>query len=67
MEQLYGLFLIALAVGVYFFPTWIAAYRNHTSAGGIVVINCFLGWTVLGWIIVLAWAVSGTHSRATKT
>ncbi len=53
--------LILSIVGfcVYFFPSYVAMDRGHPSKGGIIVINLFLGWTFLGWVIALAWAFSG--------
>jgi hypothetical protein len=51
---LIGTFILAL----YFLPSIVAGGRNHASSGGILVINLFLGWTVLGWIGALAWAAS---------
>lgn len=54
--------LIALAIGlgVYFLPAVVAAMRSHENEGGIMVLNLLLGWTVLGWIAALVWAVSGS-------
>jgi hypothetical protein len=43
---------------IYFLPS--IAGRKHPHAGGIFVINLFLGWTFLGWVGALAWAMSGT-------
>ena len=53
MEYLYFLAVF------YFIPSLIAGFRNHRSAGSIFVINLFLGWTFLGWVIALAMSVSG--------
>ena len=47
----------------YFLPTIIAMIRNHRSAGGIFALNFFLGWTLIGWIASLVWALS--ESRTT--
>ncbi len=49
--------LIALAL--YFLPSIIAVARSHRQVGPIVVINFFLGWTLIGWVLCLAWSVSG--------
>ncbi|WP_455231166.1 superinfection immunity protein [Geopseudomonas aromaticivorans] len=49
------LFLIAL-ICVYFIPGLVASSRDNPSAGGVWVINIFLGWTLLGWVVALAWA-----------
>jgi len=42
---------------LYFFPIFIAGMRRHPYAGAIFVVNLFLGWTLLGWVVSLAWAV----------
>lgn len=49
---LFALFLLAL----YFLPTIVASTRNHPNKIPIFVINLFLGLTLLGWVISLAWA-----------
>jgi hypothetical protein len=48
--------LWSLLLALYFLPYINALSRKHRSAGAILVINLFLGWTVLGWIIALAWS-----------
>jgi Superinfection immunity protein/Short C-terminal domain len=42
----------------YFFPTIIALGRGKSNAGAILVLNLFLGWTFIGWIVALVWAIS---------
>lgn len=32
--------------------------QKKKKADGPIVINIFLGWTLIGWVIALAWAVS---------
>ena len=49
------LFLTLLAL-LYFLPTIVAANRGHGIAL-ILVLNLFLGWTVIGWFILLVWAL----------
>jgi hypothetical protein len=56
-----GIGLLLLLAALYFLPGVIAHIRNHSSMGGIWVLNIFLGWTGLGWLIALIWAVSGRH------
>jgi hypothetical protein len=55
--------LILLAVG-YFIPTIIAATRHVRNVGAVIVINLFLGWTVIGWVIALAMAFGSAPPRA---
>ena len=53
--------LIVLVVGgLYFIPTIVALMRDHPSKGGIIVLNVLLGWTLIGWVVSLAWAASST-------
>ncbi|QCG97805.1 superinfection immunity protein [Azospirillum sp. TSA2s] len=56
------LIISLICIAIYFLPTIVAVNRDHTSKGGVIVINIFLGWTFLGWVIALAWAFSGKHS-----
>lgn len=52
------LILLMLVFGLllYFLPTMVAQGRNRAAA--ITVVNVFLGWTLLGWVGALAWALS---------
>ena len=53
LDAVYILILI-----LYFVPWLIALMRDHNNIGSILVVNLFLGWTVIGWIVALAWACS---------
>ena len=46
------------AIAVYLVPSMIATVRGHDSALAIVVLNILLGWTFIGWVIALVWALS---------
>ena len=48
------LFFIAL----YFLPTILAVARSKANVVAIFLVNLFFGWSVIGWIIALVWAVS---------
>jgi hypothetical protein len=52
-----GVLLIILGAAGYFLPTIIALARRHPSTGFVVVINLFLGWTLVGWVWALARAL----------
>jgi len=41
---------------LYFLPAIVAFYRRHHNRGAIFVLNFFLGWSGLGWIIALIWS-----------
>ena len=40
----------------YILPFCVAAGRDHPSTTAILVFNLALGWTVIGWFAVFAWA-----------
>jgi hypothetical protein len=51
--------LLLLFLGIHFLPAFVAVVREHRHAGLIFVLNLLLGWTVIGWIILLVWACVG--------
>jgi hypothetical protein len=48
--------LILLFVAAYFIPTIVANIRQVPSTGSVTVVNLFLGWTFIGWVVALAMA-----------
>ena len=54
----FGWIVGALFLVPYFLPTIIAIIRGKNNAGGIFVLNFLLGWTVIGWVGALLWALS---------
>ena len=54
---LLGLGLLGFgAVLVYFFPSFVG--RNRREGLSIFLLNLFVGWSFLGWVIALIWAVT---------
>ena len=41
---------------MYFLPSIIALARNKRDLLAIFLLNLFLGWSVIGWIVALVWA-----------
>lgn len=66
---LFILIAASLAFVVYFLPSLVASRRRHHQAMVVFILNLFLGWTLLGWVIALAIAAStvkaepSTHNR----
>jgi hypothetical protein len=58
MQGVGGVLAIILVVGGYFLPSIIAKSRKHHQYSPILLINVFLGWTLLGWFVALVWSVS---------
>jgi hypothetical protein len=49
---------LLVALSAYFLPTIVAVVRRRVpNTGSLVVINAFLGWTFVGWVVALAMAV----------
>ena len=56
------------AIALYFSPTLVAAVeKKRPNALSIGLLNLLAGWTVIGWIVALVWAYSGTTSTAAPT
>lgn len=51
-----GFLFLGFILLMYFLPSVIASSREHKNKPAIVVLNLFLGWTGLGWIVALIWA-----------
>jgi hypothetical protein len=54
-----GIGLVVLWVFVFFcywIPTIVAVVRSVPNTGSVAVINFFLGWTFIGWVVALAMA-----------
>lgn len=49
-----------VGVGIYFLPSLIAAARHTHNTAGIFLLNLFLGWTGIGWIIAFVMALCST-------
>lgn len=50
--------LFILLIGLYFIPWLVSLYRKHNNSGAIAVLNGFLGWTAIGWIVALIWSMT---------
>lgn len=59
MNGIFALIFVAIGLLVYLLPTVIAHRRQHRKAVGLFWLNFFLGWTLVGWVAALVWAVSG--------
>lgn len=51
-------------IAFYMLPTLFAFARSHRNATPILIVNLFFGWTILGWIVCLAWAFSAQPEKA---
>lgn len=55
--------MIVILLALYFIPALVAAVRGHHQTIPIGILNLFFGWTLVGWVAALIWAVSALPSR----
>ncbi len=56
-----------VVVSLYLLPFMIAYLRDAKGTAGVFVVNFFLGWTLLGWVGALAWAVTSERRPALQS
>lgn len=52
-----ALSFFVFAPALYFLPSYEASSRDHENFGAIGMLNLFLGWTLIGWVVAMVWAV----------
>lgn len=57
-SSLNGFVYLAVLLVLYLIPSVIAYRRWHRNFKPIFVLNIFLGWTFLGWLVCLVWSLS---------
>jgi ABC-type sugar transport system permease subunit len=55
--RLFFAVLIALLSLFYFLPFAIAFNKGRANTGAIFALNLFLGWSLIGWVVALVWAL----------
>ena len=53
-----GLLFLAFGFGLYMFPTIVAAARGKDNGLAIAALNFLLGWSFIGWVVALVWALT---------
>ncbi len=57
MMRLFFAILITILSLFYFLPVAIAFNRRRANTGAIFALNLFLGWSLIGWVVALVWAL----------
>ncbi|MGM0423070.1 MAG: superinfection immunity protein [Pseudomonadota bacterium] len=57
LNVLIAIVLSAFLAWLYLLPSQIALKRKHQSIEAVMMINIFLGITIIGWIGTLIWAL----------
>jgi ABC-type sugar transport system permease subunit len=61
MRFLFAAFITILSL-FYFLPFAIAFHKKRVNTGAIFALNLFLGWTLIGWVISLVWALKDENT-----
>ncbi len=51
------LFSLVVGLFLYFVPSFIAFGRRHPHRLAILLVNLIFGWTLIGWVGTLIWAL----------
>lgn len=49
--------ILTILFCIYVAPAFVAAMRRHQQVGAILALNLLLGWTLVGWVAALVWAL----------
>lgn len=53
----FGTIGILISLGFYFIPSIIALIRKKRNKVAIIALNFLLGWSLIGWVVALVWAL----------
>lgn len=67
MEAALVIFLGIAGLFLYFWPTLRARDVRHPAFTSIFIVNMFLGWLLVPWVIALAWAYRHKKAEAIGT
>lgn len=52
-----SLLFFLVAPALYLLPTYEAWVRKKDNLSAIALVNIFLGWSLIGWVVAMAWAL----------
>ena len=55
--------VLLIAIPIHLSPSIIAFVRDHSHKWAVVAINVLTGWTGIGWIVALVWALIGKKTQ----
>ena len=53
---MFHLIPLGICLSLYFLPSILG--RNKRNFAAIFILNLLLGWTIIGWLVALIWAVT---------
>lgn len=58
MDLLISAVGLVAVLALYFLPALVADRRAHKNLTAIFVLNLLAGWTFVGWVAALVWALA---------
>ena len=58
-----SIFFLLIILAIYFLPSMVAEKRKCKYQQSVLIINLFLGWTFLFWVVALAIAFIGDYEK----
>ena len=65
MNNFFLLLLYVIAFLVYFIPSFVGWNKKNINA--IFTLNIFAGWSGIGWLVALIWAISKDNEKLVTT
>lgn len=66
MKELLIVLVLALPA-LYFLPAIVGFVRRKQNRWAILWLDLFLGWTVIGWIVLMVWALGADAAPSPST
>lgn len=55
---------IIFGIAIFLLPTIVAIVGHKKNATAILILNLLGGWTVIGWIVALVWAITSVRQES---
>lgn len=63
MDVIILLFFVGLVIFVYLPPSFVALQRKHVNTTAICALNILVGWSFIGWVAALVWALVNSGDK----
>ncbi len=63
MDMVVPVIIFSLLGTLYCLPGIIASERKKRNAPAIWTLNLLLGWSLIGWVVALVWAVTSEYKH----
>src|SRR5258707_29748 len=58
LPEMIILMMLGVCLGLYFLPKIVGIIRKKKNVAPFVLVNILLGWSVIGWIVAMVWALA---------